>query len=182
MRELECVRERHFFRHASWHVYMCAHACQRIVCKRRNLIGRTTVADETWWTAGSLSSCWWGFGGLSLRGEIQFPPPARWRCLDSLAQDWRGCVTLQITQSLRVCWESGVWSVARRDSTQAECGTAESCQCVCQSFLLYSVYNLPVSYNTLLQKTSMWTWMLYSGIDLVQPVCMQIRHLLTSVV
>lgn len=132
MRELECVREHHFFRHASWHVYMCAHACQRIVCKRRNLIGRTTVADETWWTAGSLSSCWWGFGGLSLRGEIQFPPPARRRCLDSLAQDWRGCVTLQITQSLRVCWESGVWSVARRDSTQEECGTAESCQCVCQ--------------------------------------------------
>lgn len=120
------------FLHASWHVYVCAHACQRIVCKRRNLIGRTTVADETWWTAGSLSSCWWGFGSLSLRGEIEFPPPARRRCLDSLARDWRGCVTLQITQSLRLCWESGVWSAACHDSTQEECGTVESCQSVCQ--------------------------------------------------
>lgn len=111
---------------------VCSCMPSQCVRERRNLIGRTTVADETWWTAGSLSSCWWGFGGLSLRGEIQFPPPARRRCLDSLAWDWRGCVTLQITQSLRVCWESAFWSAACHDSTQEECSTAESCQSLCQ--------------------------------------------------
>lgn len=121
------------FLHASWLVCgVCSCMTTQCVHKRRNVIGRTTVADETWWTAASLSSCWWGFGGLSLTGEIQFPPPARRRCLDSLARDWRGCVTLQITKSLKVCWESGVWSAACHDSTQEECGTAESCQSVCQ--------------------------------------------------
>lgn len=78
--------------HASWHVYVCAHAYWHIVCRRWNLIGQTTVAEETWWSAGSLSSCWWGFGGLSLRGRIQFPPPARPCCFDSLARDWREVV------------------------------------------------------------------------------------------
>lgn len=67
------------------------------VQKRRNLIGRTTLADETWWTPGFLSSCWWGFEGLSMRGgEIQFPPLACLLCLDRLAWDRRGCVTLRI--------------------------------------------------------------------------------------
>lgn len=65
--------------------------------KRRDLIGQTTLADETWWTPGFLSSRWWGFGGLSLRGgEIQFPPLACLLCLDRLAWDRRGCVTLHI--------------------------------------------------------------------------------------
>lgn len=82
----------YFSCHASWHVYMRAHAYWHVVCRRWNLIGQTTVAEEPWWSAGSLSSCWWGFGGLSLRGGIQFPPPARLCCLDSLAQDWREVV------------------------------------------------------------------------------------------
>lgn len=77
----------------------------------RNLIGWTTLTDETWWTPGFLSSHWWGFRGLSLRGEIQFPPPARLLCLDRSGWDRRGCVTLQIIHIWwKVVWEGAVWS------------------------------------------------------------------------
>lgn len=56
-------------------MFLDMHHLQKEDLKKGKLICWTTIADETWWTAVFLSSCWWGFECLSLRGGIQFPPP-----------------------------------------------------------------------------------------------------------
>lgn len=96
-----------FLLHALEDVCMWAHARRSSVHKRRNLIGRTTEADETWWTADSLSSCWWDFGGLSLRGgKFNFLPLLVGAVWITWPRTVEGVWHSILSYSGRISWES----------------------------------------------------------------------------